>query len=418
MTFPTPCGERLRADCHALFTAAQNRFTKHSRCSTPLETGSTHGACILQGMSDGPLDGFVVGVTADRRASEQAELLRRRGADVVCGPSIETAYLANDDALRRATQVLIDDPPDYLAATTGIGIRAWFEAAQVWGLGDTLLDALAATRIVARGPKAAGAVQAAGLTVWRSAANEQMDQLLSHLLAEPLAGARVAVQLYGMPAPEVGDALADAGAAVIEVPVYQWRTPDDPAPALRLAQAAIEGRIHAVTFTAAPAVTNFFTIAAGAGIAGALLDAFNRKAVVAACVGPVCARGATDAGIVEPLVPPVGRLGLMVRVLSEHLAGERRTVAMAGVDVVLQGLVAMVGASRVRLNSRERALLDALATRPRTVVSRPALVREMWPSNGADPHAVEVTVARLRPRLGPAGAALVAVPGRGYRLEP
>lgn len=401
-----------------MFAAPQNRFTQRSPWSKPSETGSTHAAGILGRVSDGPLDGFVVGVTADRRASEQAELLRRRGAQVVLGPSIETAYLASDDALRVATRLLIDDPPAYLAATTGIGMRAWFEAAQVWGLGDPLLDALGPTRIVARGPKAAGAVQAAGLAVWRSAANEQMDQLLAHLLAEPLAGVRVAVQLYGMPAPEVTGALAGAGAEVLEVPVYRWRAPDDRVPAGRLIQATVEGRIHAVTFTAAPAVTNLFALAAGAGMDAALRDAFNGRGVVAACVGPVCARGASSAGILAPLVPPVGRLGLMVRVLVERLAGERRTIPMAGVDVVLQGLMAVVGEERVRLNSRERALLDALATRPGTVVSRPALVREMWPSNGAAPHAVEVAVARLRPRLGAAGAGLVAVPGRGYRLEP
>jgi uroporphyrinogen-III synthase len=379
---------------------------------------ATHGPGILGAMHGGPLDGFVVGVTADRRASEQAELLRRRGAEVVLGPSIETAYLANDDELRAATQQLIDVSPDYLAATTGIGIRAWFEAAQVWGLGDALLDALRATRIVARGPKAAAAVAAAGLAVWASAVNEQMDQVVDLLLAEPLSGARVAVQLYGMPAPEVTGALAGAGADVLEVPVYQWRSPADPGPALRLVQAAIDGRIHAVTFTAAPAVTNLFAIAAGAGLAASLRDACNRRGVVAACVGPVCARGALDSGVAEPLVPEVGRLGLMVRALSERLAGDRRTVPMAGVDVVLQGLVAMVGEERVRLNCRERALLDALATRPGNVVSRPALVREMWSLTGADPHAVEVAIARLRPRLGPAGAGLVAVPGRGYRLEP
>ena len=359
-----------------------------------------------------------MGVTADRRAAEQAELLRRRGAEVLFGPSIATAYLASDDVLRAATVALVDEPPEYLAATTGIGIRAWFEAAQCWGLGDALLDALRDTRIVARGPKAAGAVQAVGLVVWRSAANEQMDQLLAHLLAEPLDGSRVAVQLYGMPAPEITDALAAAGAAVLEVPVYQWRSPDDPGPALRLAQAAIDGRLHAVTFTAAPAVTNLFALAAGAGMVEPLRDAFNRKGVVAACVGPVCARGALQSGILAPLVPDVGRLGLLVRALSERLVGDRRTVPMAGVDVVLQGLVALVGEERVRLNCRERALLDTLAARPGTVFSRPTLVREVWSSTGADPHAVEVAIARLRPRLGPAGAALVAVPGRGYRLEP
>jgi uroporphyrinogen-III synthase len=221
-----------------------------------------------------------------------------------------------------------------------------------------------------------------------------------------------------MPAPEITGALTAAGAEVLEVPVYQWRTPDDPAPALRLAQAAIEGRVHAVTFTAAPAATNLFGLAAGAGLDEPLREAFNRQGVVAACVGPVCARGAVDAGIVAPLVPDVGRLGLMVRALSECLLSNRRTVPMAGVDVVLQGLVAVVGEERVRLNCRERALLDTFAARPGMVFSRPALVKEVWRSTGADPHAVEVAIARLRPRLGPAGAALVAVPGRGYRLEP
>lgn len=369
-------------------------------------------------MSDGPLDGFVVGVTADRRANEQAELLRRRGAEVLLGPAIATAYLASDDALRAATIALVERAPAYLAATTGIGVRAWFEATQVWGLGDRLLEALRKTRIVARGPKAAGAIRAAGLDVWRSAANEQMDQLLGHLLAEPLEGAHVALQLYGMPAPEITAALTAAGADVLEVPVYQWRTPDDPAPALRLAQAAIEGRVHALTFTAAPAVTNLFALAAGAGIDEPLLHAFNRNGVVAACMGPVCARGALQAGILAPVVPEVGRLGLMVRALSERLLCDRRTVPMAGVDVVLQGLIAVVGEKRVLLNCRERALLDTLAGRPGTVFSRPALVKQVWSSTGADPHAVEVAIARLRPRLGPAGAALVAVPGRGYRLEP
>lgn len=365
-----------------------------------------------------PLDGFTVGITADRRWSEQAELLRRRGADILHGPSIETAYLSSDDALRAATAALIDRPPEYLAATTGIGIRAWFDAAQSWGLGDALAGALATTRVAARGPKAAAAVQAVGLEVWRTAANEQMDQVLAHLLAQPLDGVRVAVQLYGMPAPELTGALAAAGADVREIPVYQWRTPDDPAPAIRLMHATIDGRLHAVTFTAAPAVTNLFALAGAHGIENPLRDAFNRRGVVAACVGPVCARGAFDAGIVEPLVPSVGRLGLLVRALSERLVANRRLVAMAGVDVVLQGLMAMVGDERVRLNGRERALLDTLAARPGTVVSRPALIRQMWSAAGVDPHAVEVTVARLRPRLGPAGTALVAVPGRGYRLDP
>jgi len=157
-----------------------------------------------------PLEGFVVGVTADRRWEEQAELLTRRGASVVHCPTITTLYLASDDDLRRATLALVETPPDYLVVTTGIGIRAWLETALAWGVGDALVDALSGTRIVARGPKAAAAVQAGGLDVWERSATEQMDNVLALLLAEPLAGKRVAIQEYGMKSPELTGALAGA----------------------------------------------------------------------------------------------------------------------------------------------------------------------------------------------------------------
>ena len=238
-------------------------------------------------MSSGPLDGCVVGITADRRWAEQADLLRRRGAQVLHGPSIATAFLSDDERLKAVTVELIERPPRYLAATTGIGMRAWFEAAGGWGLAGALSGALSQTLVVARGPKSAAAVQAVGLEVWRSATSEQMDEVVGLLLAEPLAGARVAVQLYGMPAPGPVAALSESGAEVIEVAVYQWRTPDDPGPAIALAEAAIDGRLCAVTFTAAPAVTNLFALAATRNLDQQLLDAFNQDRVIAACVGPV-----------------------------------------------------------------------------------------------------------------------------------
>src|SRR5207249_9410232 len=126
------------------------------------------GWTLSRPMSTLALEGFVIGVTADRRWMEQAELLQRRGATVLHGPTIKTEYLASDDALRSATHAVIARRPDYLLATTGIGVRAWLEAVQAWGLAESLLDALAGTKVAARGPKAAAAVHTAGLDVWAS----------------------------------------------------------------------------------------------------------------------------------------------------------------------------------------------------------------------------------------------------------
>ena len=362
-----------------------------------------------------PLEGFVVGVTADRRSEEQAELLARRGASVMHCPTITTLYLASDDDLRRATMAVVDRPPDYVVVTTGIGIRAWLETAAAWGIGDRLFDALVPARIVARGPKAAAAVQAGGLEVWERSATEQMDNVLALLLAEPLAGKRVAIQEYGMKSPELSGVLAGVGAEVLEVPVYRWRRPDDDGPALRLVEAATCGRMDAVTFTSAPAVHNLFDIARDHGAADDLLTAFN-GGVTAACVGPVCAGGARREGVRQPLVPGVGRLGLLIRALSDHFEGRRRTFVLDGTELVVQGSAVLAGGSQEELTPRERAVFDLLAASPGAVVARQKLLASVWGSADTDPHVLEVTVGRLRRRLGPCGAAVEAVSGRGYRI--
>ncbi len=367
-------------------------------------------------MSLRPLDGFTVGVTADRRWQEQAELLERRGATVVHGPTMTTLYLADDDDLREATLAVVADPPDFVVATTGIGVRAWMEAAAAWGLGDQLAAALAGARVAARGPKAAAVLEAAGVPVWARSGNEQMGALVDRLLSEGVEGRRVVVQEYGMPDPATVGALRAAGASVVEVTVYRWRLPDDPGPALRLVEAACDRRVDALTFTSAPAVHNLFAIAAGAGLDGELRRACN-DGVVAACVGPVCAEGARQEGIAQPLAPEVGRLGLLVRALSEHFEPARRHLTAAGTDVVLQGSAVEVGGERLELAPRERDVLSALVEAGGAVVSRPDILARVWGSASADPHVLEVTVGRLRRRLGRAGPSVVAVAGRGYRLE-
>jgi uroporphyrinogen-III synthase len=363
----------------------------------------------------GPLEGFVVGVTADRRWEEQAELLRRRGATVVHGPCMDTQYLADDDDLRRATVAVIDRPPDVIVATTGIGVRAWLETAEAWGLGPALMAALGQARILARGPKAAGVVLASGLSVWARSETEQMDDVLAKLLADGVAGRRVALQEYGMESPEFIAALEAAGATVVRVPVYRWRYPADTRPALTLVDAALNGRVDAITFTSAPAVRNLFMIAAEQQADGDLRRAFNHG-LIAACVGPVCAQAARDEGIDVPVEPKVGRLGLLVRALSDDLAARRQTFTVGGLELVVQGSAVHADGDAAALSGRERAVLEVLAARPGVVVDRATLLERIWGSADVDPHLLEVVVGRLRRRLGRCSSAIEVTRSRGYRL--
>jgi uroporphyrinogen-III synthase len=260
-----------------------------------------------------------VGVTAGRRAEEQALLLERAGLRVLIGPAMGTALLTESGPLRDVTAQLIADPPDYVVADTGIGIRSWVAAADGWGWRAELLDVLGRSRIACRGPKALGALRSADLPVWWRAPGEQLAEVRDHLLAQDLTGARVAVQLHGEDEPAFIGALQAAGAHVVEVPVYRWTVPDDRRPALDLVRRTCEGEVDALTFTSAPAVHGLFALARAAESGDALLAACN-GGVLVACVGPVCGAAATEEGLTDPRWPEHWRLGSMVRLVVDELA--------------------------------------------------------------------------------------------------
>lgn len=271
---------------------------------------------------EGVLAGLTVGITAERRADEQARLLADRGAATLHGPTIRITPSGGDAGLRAATEAVIERPPSLLLASTGFGMRAWLGAAEEWGLREALVAALAHARVANRGAKAASANASVGLREWYRAPNERFEELLAAVLGEPLDGARVVLQLHGTAMPRTVARLAAAGADVVEVDAYRASLPDDPAPAVALAEAACDGRLAAVTFTTAPAVHNLFVIAAAVGLDGRLREALNGP-VVAACVGPVCAEGALDEGVEAPLVPDRARLVPLVHALTERLAATR-----------------------------------------------------------------------------------------------
>lgn len=366
-------------------------------------------------MSSPTLDGFTVGITADRRWEEQAELFARRGVSVLHGPSIRTRPLTSEPALRAVTEELITHPPDIVVANTAIGMRAWFSAAESDDLDDRLHDRLARARIVARGPKAAAAVHAVGLDVdWR-APTATMRELRAFLLAEGVQGRRIALQRDGGTDAPLADELRAAGADVVEVPVYHWELPDDPRPAARLVEAAIDGRIQAVTFTSGPGVRNLMSIAAEAGLDDGLRAALAGP-VAAVCVGPVCADTARGLGIDHALEPGRARLGPMVRLATEQLRGQVADVDIDGWPIVVRGVVVESLAGRCELTPTEARLLVALVARPGAVVAKSSLMTRVWGPQANDPHVVEVTAGRLRRRLAPVGVTVESVPRRGYRV--
>lgn len=363
------------------------------------------------------LTGYRVAVTSARRADELSALLRRHGATVCAAPAITMLNLPDDAELHRRTEALIARPPDLLIATTGIGFRGWIAAADGWGLANDLIAALAGTRILSRGPKATGAVRAAGLSEEWSPESESSREVLDHVLESGLAGRRVVVQMHGDtdtdPIPELLDELRAAGADVVAIRVYQWQPAPHGGDFDQLVTRIAQRQFDAVAFTSAPAVIATLLRAAELGITDEFLAAL-RCDVHAMCVGPVTAGPLRRLGI-PTSSPQRMRLGALARHIADELPALRNhTVHAAGHRVEIRSTCVLVDDEVKSLSPAGMATLRALAHRPGTVVDRDHLLRAL-PGNGSHPHAVETAVLRLRTALGDKKIVATVVK-RGYRL--
>jgi uroporphyrinogen-III synthase len=364
-----------------------------------------------------PLAGFTVGVTAARRAEEFITLLERRGASVVHAPAIRIVPLVDDVELRRVTTQLVEQPPDLVVVTTGIGFRGWVEAAHGWDVSDELTAALESTRILARGPKARGAVRQAGLCEEWSPESESSVEVLERLLSEGVDQLRIAVQLHGAasewePDTDICDALTRAGAHVVKVPVYRWEPPQDSRPVDALIAAIVGSDVDAVSFTSAPAVAAMLERAKALGALECLINAL-RNNVAVFCVGPVTATPLTRLGV-DARYPQRYRLGALARLITDELPGLAKKYSAGGHEISVRSASVEVDGELKVLPPAAMALLRRLLVAPGLVVSREELLAEL-PGGGGDTHAVETAMARLRSALA-APRVVQTVVKRGYRL--
>jgi uroporphyrinogen-III synthase len=358
-----------------------------------------------------PLAGYTVAVTAARRKEELGALLDRRGARVVYAPAIRIVPLSDDAELVAATRQVLSAPVDLVVATTGVGFRGWLEAAEAWDL--PLVEHLRTARVLARGPKARGAIRGAGLVDAWSPESESSAEVLEHLLAGeegPLEGRRIAVQLHGDPLPDLVAGLGDSGAEVLTVPVYRWVLPEDVAPVRRLVGQVLAGAVDAVTFTSAPAAASLLQVATDLGRREELVAAM-RDRVLAVAVGSVTA-GPLEAAGIPTCQPERARLGALAREVVARLPERDPVLQLASGTLQVRGTAVVVDGRLIELAPGPMAVLRALVRRPGVVVARPELVGSL--PGGGDEHAVEMAVTRLRAALG--RGIVETVVKRGYRL--
>lgn len=224
-------------------------------------------------------------------------------------------------------------------------------------------------------------------------------------------------------ATELNARLSDEGAEVVVGAVMAGSSgdrtaqQDDSGSGERLVAVVADGGVDAVVFTSVAAVDAFLDLAGTGGRLSRIRRRVDAGETVVACAGDVTTTRARAAGFDRCLGCADGRPSSLVAALVAEFRSRTTTVRLGdGTCLTVQGSIVIVdGAAPISLTSRERALLDALARRAGGVVAKRTLLDEIW-AGDSDGHVVEVTVARLRRRLGRGGAAIETVLRRGYRL--
>ncbi|WP_193096274.1 uroporphyrinogen-III synthase [Brevibacterium sp. FME17] len=272
----------------------------------------------------GQLSGCRVVLTAQRKAEQFATALERHGAEIVHAPTLSVIPNVDDPELVARTRALIGTQPEVVVVTTGVGFNGWAEVAEAEGLSEQWHAMLTGARIIARGPKARGAIQAAGLTPAWVAESETNSEIQQVLLEQGVRGLRIAVQHHGAGADGLDEAFAAAGAEVSSLVVYRWGPAPNPDAVVAAVELVADRRCDAVAFTSAPGVTAFLEAARDQGLLPEVVAAFTDKnGVLAAVVGNVTAAPLVVHGI-EPLIPERFRLGALVRTLVTELKARRR----------------------------------------------------------------------------------------------
>jgi uroporphyrinogen III methyltransferase / synthase len=235
-----------------------------------------------------PLFGKTVVVT---RKGDQAESMIDRlhelGAEPFFFPVIETIapddWSPLDNALNNLSQY------DGLIFTSANGVR--FFAERLKAVGQDIRE-LKGVKVFTIGPKTAEAVRNLGIRVDVVPEKFVAESLIESI--KEIEGKKFLIPRATVAREILPDQLRKMGAIVDVSPAYQTVLPVTPVDALK--KRLQEGSIDVITFTSSSTVTNFLALA------GEQLLPDIKKTKIA-CIGPITAKTARDAGLDVEIMP-------------------------------------------------------------------------------------------------------------------
>jgi uroporphyrinogen-III synthase len=263
-----------------------------------------------------------------------AKLIENYGGQAIVAPSMREVPLESNTEALAFARSLAADGFDVVIFLTGVGTRALARVVETVYPMEQLVAALRKISVVARGPKPVAVLKEMGVPVtiaapepntWRDllrALDEKKDSL-------PLSGRRVAVQEYGASNPELLAGLAERGARVTRVPVYQWALPEDTGPLRAAVEAIARAEIDMALFTTSIQIVHLLRIAREMNKEQELRRGF--AGIIVGSIGPVTSAELREQGFHVDFEPAHPKMGFLVNEAaqraSEMLNRKRRGVS-------------------------------------------------------------------------------------------
>ncbi|MGF7048913.1 uroporphyrinogen-III synthase [Paenibacillus sp. DS2015] len=270
------------------------------------------------------MKGKVVALAASRKTAEMGTLVEKMGGTPLYRPSQGTVFL-DDDMLREGIQSWIENPPQWVILTTGVGLNAILEMADRMGLTEKFLAALAQSSIAARGYKTVNALRKHNLTPVVRDDDGSTAGLIRSFEPYDLKGVRVIVQLHGDPAPKLMAWLKEQGAVSRQLLPYR-HVPPEKEQLEQLVADIVGAKVDAVTFTSAPQFRFLAEYAREQGQLSILVEAFA-ESVVAVAVGTITAQALKEEGIERIVIPEEERMGSMMVALGRYFLAQSEVAA-------------------------------------------------------------------------------------------
>jgi len=264
--------------------------------------------------------GLRVLVLESRRSSEVAALIATYGGNSLLAPALREVPLESNAEALAFAGALVRGEIDIVIFLTGVGTRALVDSVQRSYSRADFLNALARTRVVARGPKPLAVLREMQVPIWVTVPEpntwrETLAAIDARADDRPLRGAHVAVQEYGVSNDELLDGLAERGARVVRVRVYRWALPEDLAPLKRAVEAIADGQVDVIVFTTGVQLVHLWQVVLDMNADAAARRGLAR--MVVASIGPSTSEELRRHRIDIDLEAAHPKFGLLIRELAE-----------------------------------------------------------------------------------------------------